>query len=261
MHDAYISLPGKARVDVDNQALTSITHSFSRSSPAKGVTRTAGLCRRRRRGRFRRPRPARSDRADGGHRQSRPGGARVACRRGGPGADQPARTSARDVRLAGVGQSVRRDAARTAHHRRVHRVERRWQRVARTPDARRAAEGDAACRGRHRLAADADPGRRDRRADRGWAVHPVLRPSRHLALRRDGQRRGQRHHAGGRRGSAARRARAVAARVAAVLLVGTFAWPLFRIDLVCRSELGRAGTALRRACECRFHRRHRRGWC
>ncbi len=38
MHDAYISLPGKARVDVDNQALTSITHSFSRSSPAQGVT-------------------------------------------------------------------------------------------------------------------------------------------------------------------------------------------------------------------------------
>jgi hypothetical protein len=38
MHDAYISLPGKARVDVDNQALTSITHSFSRSSPTQGVT-------------------------------------------------------------------------------------------------------------------------------------------------------------------------------------------------------------------------------
>ncbi len=38
MHDAYISLPGKARVDVDNHTLTSITHSFSRSSPAQGVT-------------------------------------------------------------------------------------------------------------------------------------------------------------------------------------------------------------------------------
>src|SRR6185312_8680432 len=38
MHDAYISLPGQARVDVDNQALTNITHSFSRSSPAQGVT-------------------------------------------------------------------------------------------------------------------------------------------------------------------------------------------------------------------------------
>jgi hypothetical protein len=38
MHDAYISLPGAARVDVDNQALTSITHSFSRASPPEGVT-------------------------------------------------------------------------------------------------------------------------------------------------------------------------------------------------------------------------------
>jgi hypothetical protein len=38
LHDAYISLPGRARVDVDNQALTSITHSFSRTSPPGGVT-------------------------------------------------------------------------------------------------------------------------------------------------------------------------------------------------------------------------------
>lgn len=37
-HDAYISLPGPARVDVDNQTLTSITHSFSRSSPPEGTT-------------------------------------------------------------------------------------------------------------------------------------------------------------------------------------------------------------------------------
>ena len=37
-HDAYISLPGRSRVDVDNQTLTSITHSFSRPSPAEGLT-------------------------------------------------------------------------------------------------------------------------------------------------------------------------------------------------------------------------------
>src|SRR4051794_6828116 len=37
-HDAYISLPGAARVAVDNQELKSITHSFSRSSPAEGVS-------------------------------------------------------------------------------------------------------------------------------------------------------------------------------------------------------------------------------
>lgn len=38
MHDAYISLPGAARVDVDNQTLTAITHSFSRSAPTAGMT-------------------------------------------------------------------------------------------------------------------------------------------------------------------------------------------------------------------------------
>ena len=38
MHDAYISLPGKARVGVDNQTLDGITHSFSRSTPSHGIT-------------------------------------------------------------------------------------------------------------------------------------------------------------------------------------------------------------------------------
>jgi hypothetical protein len=38
MHDAYISLPGKARVEVDGKALTCITHSHSRPSPAGGVS-------------------------------------------------------------------------------------------------------------------------------------------------------------------------------------------------------------------------------
>ncbi len=36
MHDAYISLPGRSLVQVDNHVLPSITHSFSRSS-ADGV--------------------------------------------------------------------------------------------------------------------------------------------------------------------------------------------------------------------------------
>jgi Peptidase family M28 len=36
LHDAYISLPGKSRVQVDNQVLTSITHSFSRAGEANG---------------------------------------------------------------------------------------------------------------------------------------------------------------------------------------------------------------------------------
>lgn len=37
-HEAYISLPGRARVDVDNATLASITHSFSRPSPPEGLT-------------------------------------------------------------------------------------------------------------------------------------------------------------------------------------------------------------------------------
>ena len=36
-HDAYISLPGAARVEVDGGVLTAITHSFSRPSPAAGL--------------------------------------------------------------------------------------------------------------------------------------------------------------------------------------------------------------------------------
>ena len=38
LHDAYISLPGAARVDVDNRSIASITHSFSRSAPPDGIS-------------------------------------------------------------------------------------------------------------------------------------------------------------------------------------------------------------------------------
>ena len=37
-HDAYISLPGAARVEVDGRVLTAITHSMSQSSPPAGTT-------------------------------------------------------------------------------------------------------------------------------------------------------------------------------------------------------------------------------
>ena len=37
-HDAYISLPGPARIEVDNQALTAITHSYSKPSPEGGLS-------------------------------------------------------------------------------------------------------------------------------------------------------------------------------------------------------------------------------
>lgn len=38
LHDAYISLPGCARVVIDGEDCTSITHSFSRATPAPGLT-------------------------------------------------------------------------------------------------------------------------------------------------------------------------------------------------------------------------------
>ncbi len=38
LHDAYISLPGRARVEVDGTTLTAITHSMGRSSPAGGLS-------------------------------------------------------------------------------------------------------------------------------------------------------------------------------------------------------------------------------
>lgn len=38
LHDAYISLPGKASVEMEGNALRCITHSFSRPSPATGTT-------------------------------------------------------------------------------------------------------------------------------------------------------------------------------------------------------------------------------
>jgi hypothetical protein len=38
LHDAYISLPGKARVEVDGKALTAITQSFSLPSPPGGLS-------------------------------------------------------------------------------------------------------------------------------------------------------------------------------------------------------------------------------
>ena len=112
MHDAYISLPGKARVDVDNNTLDSITHSFSRSSPANGVTGRLVYV-------------GDGDEADFTGRDLRgaivltegiasPGQAARASHAGavGPGADQSARTPARDVRLAGMGQPVGRNPVR-----------------------------------------------------------------------------------------------------------------------------------------------------
>ena len=52
LHDAYISLPGKAQVVHGGRTLPCITHSFSRPSPAGGLTAPAVSCRSRRRRRI-----------------------------------------------------------------------------------------------------------------------------------------------------------------------------------------------------------------
>ena len=43
-HDAYISLPGKASIEVDGKEINCITHSMSRSSPAEGTTGELVYC-------------------------------------------------------------------------------------------------------------------------------------------------------------------------------------------------------------------------
>ena len=40
LHDAYISLPGRAKVEIETATPDCITHSFSRSSPAEGLRGT-----------------------------------------------------------------------------------------------------------------------------------------------------------------------------------------------------------------------------
>ena len=136
-HDAYISLPGRSLVQVDNTALRSITHSFSRAS-ADGVRGElvhvgaggdADFAGRDLRGCI--------VLVDGiatppvSRRASLAGADRAV-------AHQSARASARDVHLAGVGQSVRRHARRTADDRRLQRAAVGWRGVARTPGAWRA---------------------------------------------------------------------------------------------------------------------------
>ena len=157
-HDAYISLPGRSLVQVDNTALRSITHSFSRASPDGvrgelvhvGAGGDADFAGRDLRGcivlvdGIATPPVAR---------------ARIARGRDRAVAHQPARAPARDVHLAGLGQSVRRRRWRTAADRRVQRAavgrQRRCASGWRAASGRRVtlqAEVDTGWR------ADADPG-------------------------------------------------------------------------------------------------------
>ena len=96
----------------------------------------------------------------------------------------------------------------------------------------------------HGLDAHPPSGRRADRAPRG-PLPPALRPRRLLALRRHGQRLGQRDHAGGRP-AAGGAARGAATRHPLRVLVGALARPLRGLGLVRRPRLARAAPALRR---------------
>ena len=90
-HDAYISLPGKAALDVDNAQIPCITHSFSRPSPAGGTRGQLVAVGRGAACGFRQRRRSRQDR---GHRRHRLAGCKPARDRGRrrrPNPRQPAR--------------------------------------------------------------------------------------------------------------------------------------------------------------------------
>ncbi len=223
-HDAYISLPGRARVDVDNQALTSITHSFSRSSPAEGVTGRLVYV-------------GDGNAADFARHDVR--GAIVLTE----GIASPAQ-AANASGAGAVGQ------VQISPHEHLHEmcVSPVWgspsaETLAQLPstvvctvsNADGSALRERLARGEHpRVTLHAE-------VDSGWRQTPILnwpgtrwagcrmdpscftlRPSRHLVLRRDGQRRGQRDNAGGGAADGAG-TKAMAARAAVVLLVRSLA--------------------------------------
>ena len=131
MHDAYISLPGKARVDV-GQPDPDQHHALLLPQFATGRRdRTAGLCGRRRRGRFRRSRPAGCDRADRRHRQPRPGRARLAGRRG--------RARCRSARTSICTRCASRRSGAARRTRRRPTCRRPWSAPCRTRTAARCA--------------------------------------------------------------------------------------------------------------------------
>jgi hypothetical protein len=250
-HDAYISLPGRARVEIGTEAPDCITHSFSRASA--------------------------------------PGGTRGRVVYGGLGrAEDFAGLDARGrvvllESIANPGASLRASEAgaigqiHISPHEHLHEmcISPVWgsptdETLGRLPRtvvlSLRKADGDAL---KQRVQAGEEV---EVEVDTGWrttpllvaelpgprggsrrAVRDVLRAPRHLVLRSHGQRWRERHHAGDRPAVRAR-AGSVAARAAAVLLVRPFARPVFGLDLVRRQSLGAVGPTLRGARQCRLDR-------
>ena len=249
-HDAYISLPGRARIEIGSQTPDCITHSFSRPSGPGGVR-----------------------------------GSVVYAGTGSPadfaGIDAKGRIVLLE-HIANPAASLRASQAgaigqiHISPHRHLHEMcissvwgsptEERIDALPRTVVlSLRKEDGDALKRRVQAsetvqavLHAEVDTGWRKtphpagrpcgRRAGCRRHLRDVLRPSRHLVLRGDGQWRRQCHHA---RGRAPIRARAGAAQAGppTVLLVRPFPRSLLGLDLVRGQQMGGARTALRRPRE------------
>ena len=230
-HDAYISLPGHSRVEIDGQTLESITHSFSHPAPSGGLA-----------------------------------GDLVHLRQG-----TAADFAGKDLRekivlvegIASPSVAARASAAGAAGQLHISPNENRYEmcvspvwgspsyellnQIPTTVVCTISNPDGAALKERLRtgpvravLHAQVDTGWRRRRCSSPISTHPaapptrplsVLRPSRYLVLRRHGQRHRQRDDAGSR-ARPRRTSRANGARPARVLLVRPLPRPLLRFRLV-----------------------------
>ena len=257
MHDAYISLPGAASVVVDGTAVTAITHSFSRPSPAGGLAA-----------------PVVDLGAGTDADFARPGvrGAIVLV----DGIASPA-VAARAARAGAAGQ------LHVSPHEHLHEmcISPVWgspsaETVGDLPQTVTCtislADGTAL---RGRLARGETPHvALHAEVDTGWRETPVLQADMdgpdpdgpfilfsghhdtwYYGVMDNGSANATMLEAARLLATEAER---VAARPAPVLLVRALARPLFRVELVRGLALGGTGAALRRARQRGQHRRHRR---
>ena len=233
-HDAYISLPGASTVTVDNRDDTQY-HALVLACVGRiRADRPPGPCRGGERSGFRGTRSDRMHRVGGRHRHAaRSRRATLAGAAGQLHISPHEHLHEMCISPVWGNPSSVTSTSRTSRHRGVQYSAERGRQIAGEGQTRRATPGRSAHRGRYRMARDPDPAGRHGCPQQGGAVHFVLWSSRHLVSRRDGQRQRQCRDAGGR-ASLRLRARAVAARPAALFLVGTFARAVLRLHLVCR---------------------------
>ena len=261
-HDAYISLPGRSRVEADGRELDSITHSFSLPSPAGGLTAALVDVGDGTRSGFRQGGLPRQDRAGRRHREPRGRGARQGGGRHRPASYQSARASARDVHLAGLGQPFGRDARRDAHDRRLHHLARAMAKRCER-GSRRAASSRSCCTprwipagARRRSWSPSSTARRARMAP--FVLFSGHHDTWYYGVMDNGS-------ANATMLEAARLMRRAPRALAAGLRIcfwsghshGRYSGSAWYAD----TAFGRSRPALRRACERRFDRRHRRRRC